>query len=526
MIRISDIRVPAGAGEEHVRNKVAHLLRIEASDMLKFRVLKKARDARKKDILDVYTVAVSVDGEEGIVKKCGKSNVSIMKEVKYRCPIHGTARSHYRPIVIGFGPAGIFASLVLAREGYRPVVYERGRCIEDRACDVQKFFETGVLDHDSNVQFGEGGAGAFSDGKLSTGIKDKEGRKEFILDTLIKHGADEQIKTDSHPHIGTDRLREIIPSIRREIEELGGEIHFGCALDDIIVSDGRVEGIVVSGKQGGIISCDNVFLCLGHSARDTFKMLFDAGFDMEAKPFAVGVRAEHRRELIDSALHQECASYRLTYHALDGRGVYSFCMCPGGYVVNASSEKGRLTVNGMSYSARDGENSNAAIVCTVSPEDYKEYGDDALAGVRFQREIEKKAFEECDGTIPYQRYEDFRENRTSEALGVVKPCCKGSYGLGNIRNILPAFICDDIIEAMPSFGKKIAGYDGDDTLFAGVEARTSSPVRILRNDDMQAENVKGVYPVGEGAGYAGGIMSAAIDGMKAAEKYIMRYKEL
>ena len=526
MIRVSDIRVPAGAGEEHVRNKVAHLLRTEASDMREFRVLKKATDARKKDILDVYTVAVSVDGEEGIVKKCGKSNVSIMKEVKYHCPIHGTARSHYRPIIIGFGPAGIFASLILAQEGYRPVVYERGRCIGERVDDVQRFFDTGVLDPDSNVQFGEGGAGAFSDGKLSTGIKDREGRKEFVLDTLIRHGADEQIRTDSHPHIGTDRLREIMPSIRREIEELGGEIHFGCALDDIIVLDGSVEGIVVSGRQGGIISCDNVFLCLGHSARDTFKMLYDAGFDMEAKPFAVGVRAEHKRYLIDGALHQESASYKLTYHASDGRGVYSFCMCPGGYVVNASSEKGRLTVNGMSYSARGGENSNAAIVCTVSPGDYMEYGDDALAGVRLQRDIEKKAFDECGGAIPYQRYGDFKKNMATETLGDLKPCCKGSYGLGNIRNILPDFVCDDIIEAMPSFGRKISGFDGDDTLFAGVEARTSSPVRIIRNDDMQAVNISGAYTVGEGAGYAGGIMSAAIDGMKAAEKYIMRYKEL
>ncbi len=523
MIRISDIRVPAGSGEDHVRNKVLHILRIKSADMQKFRVLKKAVDARKKDILDVYTVAVSVDGEEGIVKKCGTRNVSIMKVVKYHYPVHGTARSHYRPVVIGFGPAGIFASFLLAHEGYRPVVYERGRCIEDRVDDVQKFFDAGVLNPDSNVQFGEGGAGAFSDGKLSTGIKDREGRKEFILDTLVRHGADESIRSDSHPHIGTDRLSGIIPAIRREIEKLGGEIHFECSLNDIILTDGRVGGIIVSGRQGGIISCDNVFLCLGHSARDTFKMLYDAGVDMEAKPFAMGVRAEHSRSLIDVALHQESASYKLTYHASDGRGVYSFCMCPGGYVVNASSEKGRLTVNGMSYSLRDGENSNAAIVCTVSPEDYKAYGDDALAGVRFQRDIEKRAFDECKGAIPYQRYEDFRENRVTVSLGDTEPCCKGNYDLGNIRNILPGFICDDIIEAMPSFNKRITGYDGADTLFAGIEARTSSPVRILRDDSMQSVSHRGIYPVGEGAGYAGGIMSSAIDGMKAAEMYIKTY---
>ena len=521
MIKISNLRVPEGADIGHLRHKAAHLLRIGEDEMREFEVLKKSKDARKKNnIVDVYTIAVGTDNDERIVKRVNLSNVRIYEDEAYRFPKHGKIRSSERPVVIGFGPAGIFTALVLAHEGYRPVVYERGKSDDKRAEDANRFFETGVLDPDSNVQFGEGGAGTFSDGKLSSGIKDKEGRKRFILETFVKHGADENILIDQHPHIGTDKLQEIIPSIREEIISLGGEVHFGCLLDDLIVSDGRISGIVVSGRGGGIISCRSVFLCLGHSARDTFKMLYEKGVSMEPKAFAVGVRAEHKREMIDSALHQDKASYKLTYHCSDDRGVYSFCMCPGGYVVNASSERGQLTVNGMSYSARDGENSNSAIVCTISPEDYKGYGTDPLAGVRFQRALEKKAFEECDGAIPYQRFGDFKSGTASKDFGSVKPSCKGSYGMGNVRELLPDYVSDDIIEAMSGFGKKINGYDDPDILFAGIEVRTSSPVRILREDDMQSVNIRGMYPAGEGAGYAGGIMSAAIDGMKAAEAYI------
>ncbi len=521
MIRISGIKVPEGSDTEHVKKKAAHRLRLRPEEVLELTVLKKSRDARKKNnILDVYTLAVRTANEKRVLKGLRDRDISLLEEEVYRFPDHGRASGKARPVVAGFGPAGIFASLILAHEGFRPLIYERGKPAAERALDVERFFETGVLDPDSNVQFGEGGAGTFSDGKLSTGIKDREGRKRFVLETFVRHGADSSILTDSHPHIGTDRLIDIIPSIRREIEELGGEVYFNRALTGIEISDGRLTGIRLSGDEDKISGCDTLFLCLGHSARDTFFMLHDKGLKMEAKPFAVGVRAEHRRELIDAALHQERASYKLTFHCRDGRGVYSFCMCPGGYVVNASSEEGHLTVNGMSYAARDGVNSNAAIVCTISPEDFSGFGDDALSGIRFQRDLERKAFEACQGLVPYQRFADFKENRVSHDLGSVRPCCKGRIGKGNIRDILPSFISDDIIEAMPEFGRRIRGYDGEDVLFAGIEARTSSPVRILRNEMMQSANVSGIYPVGEGAGYAGGIMSAAIDGMKAAEKFL------
>ncbi len=525
MIRITGIKVPSGSDMKHVIDKAARMLHVRPEAIHEIKTLKRSKDARKKgSILDVYTLAVSADDEEKILYECKKRNrndVSVYKEAAYRYPCHGTEYPKLRPVVAGFGPAGIFAALILAHEGYAPVVFERGKRMEERIGDVEQFFETGILDPGSNVQFGEGGAGTFSDGKLNSGIKDREGRKEFVMKTFVKHGASEDILTSRYPHIGTDRLRVIIPSIRREIESLGGEIHFNTKLTGMDISAGSLTGIRLSGSEREMVSCDSLFLCPGHSARDTFFMLYDKGLAMEAKPFAVGVRAEHRRLSIDGALCQEKASYKLTYHCSDGRGVYSFCMCPGGYVVNASSEKGYLTVNGMSYAARDGENSNAAIVCTVSPEDYVGFGDDALSGVRFQREIERKAFDECSGAIPSQKYSDFVKDISSDSFGKVKPAYKGKYSFGNIRNILPSYISDDIIEAMPEFGKKIHGYDDGDTLFAGIEARTSSPVRLLRNkDDMQSVSIKGIYPAGEGAGYAGGIMSAAIDGMKAAETYI------
>ena len=518
MIQISDIRVPEGSDDRHIIKKAAHILGVRPDDIHDLKIVKRSKDARKRNnILDVYTVSVRAEDEEGLVSRVSDRSVSIRGEKAYSFPHHGERHAGHRPVVIGFGPAGIFTALLLAHEGYRPLVYERGKSIEEREYDVESFFRTGCLLPDSNVQFGEGGAGTFSDGKLSTGVKDRNGRKEFILETFVRHGADTAILTDSHPHIGTDRLREIIPSLRREIEALGGTIRFGAKLTGIEADTG-IKGIYINGDE--YIPAGEVFLCLGHSARDTFRMLYDTGLTMESKAFAVGVRAEHKRRMIDEAMRQESAAYKLTYHCRDGRGVYSFCMCPGGYVVNASSETGHLTVNGMSYSLRNGRNSNAAIVCTITPEDYAAFGNDALAGVRFQKSLEKKAYEECGGMIPYQRYGDFRAGRISEDFGEVQPACKGKYSSGNIRNVLPGYICDDIIEAMPSFGRRISGYDSEDTLFAGVEARTSSPVRILRGEDMQSLSIKGVYPVGEGAGYAGGIMSAALDGMKSAEAYI------
>lgn len=533
MIRISGIRVPEGSDREHVKKKAAHILRVKPEDIRDFKVLKRSVDARQRNgINEVYTVSLSVDDEKRIVRKCGRDDVVLTEEKIYELLRPEEAERGHRPVICGFGPAGMFAALLLAHAGLRPLVLERGSSMEGRVSDVEDFFRTGVLRPDSNVQFGEGGAGTFSDGKLNTGIKDREGRLRFILETFVRHGADEAILTGSHPHIGTDRLREIIPSIRREIEDLCGEIHFETRMTGIVLSGGDFASTGADGTlerqykisgihtDEGVIPCDSLLLCIGHSARDTFEMLTENGIYMEAKPFAIGVRAEHKRRMIDEAMHQESASYKLTYHCSDGRGVYSFCMCPGGYVVNASSEEGHLCVNGMSLSGRDGMNSNAAIVCTISTDDYRDWGDDALAGVRFQRELERRAYEECGGAIPCQLYEDFCNDSVSLGFGEIQPECKGRYAMGNIRRILPEYVCNDIMEAMPSFGRRIAGYDRPDILFAGLESRTSSPVRILRGDDMQSLNVRGLYPAGEGAGYAGGIMSAAIDGMKCAEQYI------
>ena len=525
MLKVNEIKVEKDSDICHVLKKAGRILGVRPEEIRDFKVLKKSVDARKKDnLLEVYSVLVSVDHEDRVLKRCRDKRVSVAEDKGYRYPEHGKEEAKHRPVVIGFGPAGIFAALVLAHEGYRPLVFDRGRSIEDRTEDVERFFETGVLDPDSNVQFGEGGAGTFSDGKLSTGIKDREGRKLFVLDAFIRNGADPEIAVSNHPHIGTDRLRKVIPGIREEIVKLGGSVSFGKKLEEFIIREGRIRGIRISGD---IIECEDVFLCTGHSARDTYEMLLESGIRLEAKPVAVGVRAQHKREMIDKALGQESASYKLTYNCRDGRGVYSFCMCPGGYVINASSEEGHLTVNGMSYSGRDGENSNSAIVCTVGVEDYREFGVDALCGMRYLRELERKAYHSCsegEGLIPCQRYGDFKDDFVSEEFGKVTPQCKGKYGMGNIRRILPEGICNDIIEAMPSFGKRIEGFDGEDTVFSGIEARTSSPVRVIRGEDMQSPEVTGLYPAGEGAGYAGGIMSAAIDGMKAAESYIKRYR--
>ncbi|MBQ9444093.1 MAG: FAD-dependent oxidoreductase [Lachnospiraceae bacterium] len=521
MIRINEIKVPEGSDTEHVKKKVAHLLRIDASEIKDLKVLKCSKDARNRSsILDVYSVSLSHKNEARIVKRAKRPNVILYSEETYRLPERRESKSSLRPVVAGFGPAGIFTALILAMAGEKPLVIERGKPVEERVGDIERFFEKGVLDPDSNAQFGEGGAGTFSDGKLSTGIKDRAGRKDFILKTLIKHGADEAILTSKHPHIGSDRLISIIPSLRRELESYGGEIRFCTALTSIDAEGGALKRICVKNDKEEWIECSDLFLCLGHSARDTVKMLYDSGLSMEAKAFAVGVRAEHARGMIDDAMGYKSASYKLTYHCRDGRGIYSFCMCPGGYVINASSEPGHLVVNGMSLSARDAANSNSAIVCTVTPSDYASYGSDPLSGIGFQRDLEKKAYEECGGSIPYQRFEDFTRNLTSESFGHIRPCCKGRYGMGNIRNILPDSISDDIIEAMSSFSGRIQGFDDGDTLFAAIESRTSSPVRILRGEDMQSVSIRGIYPAGEGAGYAGGIMSAAIDGMKAAETYI------
>ena len=563
LIRINQLKISpevsldAAQLDSALKGKISKALRLKG-ESFSYKIVKKSVDSRHKpDIFIVYSVDVAVrdasgrafDGsaEEKLIKKVNNNNIMLSKTVKYAEPKPIRSRDGRRPVVVGFGPAGMFCALMLARAGYRPVVIERGEAVEDRMKSVNDFWNGGKLNTESNAQFGEGGAGTFSDGKLNTQVKEVYGRISKVLEIFVEHGADESITYDAKPHIGTDRLVGIVRSIRKEIESLGGEVRFNTKLVDIGIeeyksTDGdtgkKVSSITVStseknagqeeSNKSETIPCDCLVLAIGHSARDTFYMLKDK-LAMEQKAFAVGFRIEHKQELIN--IHEfgdgkyknyMPASYKLTHKASNGRGVYSFCMCPGGYVVNASSEEGRLAVNGMSYSGRDSENANSALIVTV---DGKDFGsDDVLAGIEFQRRLEKKAFELGDGRIPVQRFGDFKDNRaTSEqalADNSVKPCIKGAYKATNLRELLPDALCDALVEGVTSFDRQIPGYASPDAVFAGVESRTSSPVRINRDEKLQALGIDGIYPCGEGAGYAGGITSAAVDGIKVYEAIV------
>ncbi len=546
MIRINQLKISPEASLDEaqldaaLKGKIAKLLRIKG-DSFSYKIVKKSIDSRHKpDIFIVYSVDVELYGadkkavksyEEKLVKKINNNNIMLSKTVKYTQPEPVRAKDGGRPVIVGFGPAGMFCALMLARAGYRPIVVERGEAVEDRIKSVNDFWNGGRLRPDSNAQFGEGGAGTFSDGKLNTQVKEVYGRISKVLEIFVEHGADESITYDAKPHIGTDRLVDIVKSIRKEIECLGGEVRFNTKLVDISIEgsvDKHVAGITVEGSHREFMPCDSLVLAIGHSARDTFYMLKDK-LTMEQKAFAVGLRIEHRQELIN--IHEfgdgkyknyMPASYKLTHKASNGRGVYSFCMCPGGYVVNASSEEGMLAVNGMSYSGRDSENANSALIVTVGSEDFG--SDEVLAGIEFQRTLEKKAYELGDGRIPVQRFVDFRENRatTEEEIknNSIKPCIKGGFAAANLRELLPDALCDALIEGVISFDRQIPGYANPDAVFAGVESRTSSPVRINRDDRLQASGIRGIYPCGEGAGYAGGITSAAVDGIKVYEAIV------
>lgn len=547
MIRINQLKISPEASLDEaqldaaLKGKIAKLLRIKG-DSFSYKIVKKSIDSRHKpDIFVVYSVDVELYGadkkavnasyEEKLVKKINNNNIMLSKTVKYTQPEPVRAKDGGRPVIVGFGPAGMFCALMLARAGYRPIVVERGEAVEDRIKSVNDFWNGGRLRPDSNAQFGEGGAGTFSDGKLNTQVKEVYGRISKVLEIFVEHGADESITYDAKPHIGTDRLVDIVKSIRKEIECLGGEVRFNTKLVDISIEgsvDKHVAGITVEGSHREFMPCDSLVLAIGHSARDTFYMLKDK-LTMEQKAFAVGLRIEHRQELIN--IHEfgdgkyknyMPASYKLTHKASNGRGVYSFCMCPGGYVVNASSEEGMLAVNGMSYSGRDSENANSALIVTVGSEDFG--SDEVLAGIEFQRTLEKKAYELGDGRIPVQRFVDFRENRatTEEEIknNSIKPCIKGGFAAANLRELLPDALCDALIEGVISFDRQIPGYANPDAVFAGVESRTSSPVRINRDDRLQASGIRGIYPCGEGAGYAGGITSAAVDGIKVYEAIV------
>ena len=532
MIRISQMKLHIEHKEDEMLAKVAKLLHINKDEITSIDIVKKSLDARrdKGDISFVYTVDVYVKNEKKINKKVYSNNITKAVKEKYSFKPSGEEKLNNSPIIVGMGPCGMFAAYMLALNGYKPIVLERGKSVDERKTDVDKYWETGILDTTSNVQFGEGGAGTFSDGKLNTMVKDKSGRNKLVLEVFNKFGADKEITYVNKPHIGTDVLMEVVKNMRNEIIRLGGDIRFSSHVTDILIQDNAVKGVVVNGKEH--VYTDNVILAIGHSARDTFDMLYEHNIMMEPKNFAVGVRIQHSQEMIDTEMYGyshrksnvlKASDYKLTGHATNGRSVFSFCMCPGGYVVNASSEEGRIAVNGMSYSDRNSENANSAIIVSVTKDDYP--GEDALAGVRFQRQLEEAAYREGKGKVPVQLLGDYCENKVSEGFGNVIPCIKGAYEFGNINNIFKDEINEALKECIVGFSKSISGFDRHDAILAGVESRTSSPVRILRNNDtLESVNIKGLYPAGEGAGYAGGITSAAMDGIRMYEAIASKYR--
>jgi len=529
MIRIGQIKLEPNHTKADLVQKVAKTLRISEKEIIHIDIKKQSIDARKKpQIKYIYTVDVKVQNEQKVLKKQKGNQAEISKDVIYEFPLPGKEQMLERPIIIGSGPAGLFCAYMLAEHGYRPIVFERGGCVEERQKDIEVFWKTGVLNTSSNVQFGEGGAGTFSDGKLNTLVKDPVGRNRKVLEIFVENGAPEDILYVNKPHIGTDVLIHVVKNMRERIIKWGGEVHFHATFRDFELENGCLKSILVE-EHGEVhkVPAQTLVLAIGHSARDTFEMLYQKKLELSAKAFAVGVRVEHLQEWINESQYgKECpyelgaAAYKIATTLENGRGVYSFCMCPGGYVVNASSEEGCLAVNGMSYHARDGVNANSAIIVTVHPEDFG--SNHPLAGVEFQRKIERKAFEIGKGKVPAQRFEDFCNNKSTENLGKVTPQIKGGYHLANVREIFPEFLSQAIEDGIKVFENQINHFSDPDTILSGVESRTSSPVRIHRNENFQVEHT-GIYPCGEGAGYAGGITSAAMDGLRISEEICKKF---
>ncbi len=538
MLRVNQIKVAPEADLAIIKKKTANILGVKATDIEQLNIVKQSIDARKKpQIFYSYTVDVHLkkdlrDKEQKILKRCKENQVSVVTDKPYQFPVMGSREMKHRPVIVGMGPAGLFCGYMLAKQGYAPILIERGKSVEERSADVERFWSTGILDPESNVQFGEGGAGTFSDGKLNTLIKDKDGRNHEVLKIFTEHGAPEKILYDAKPHIGTDILTNVVRDMREEIIKNGGEVCFETKMQKLILDKERIVGISVlkNNREELEIPCENLVLALGHSARDTFYTLYEQNIPMEAKSFAVGLRMEHPQAMINEVLYGSedagilgAAPYKVTAKASNGRGVYSFCMCPGGYVVNASSEENRLVVNGMSYSDRASQNANSALIVTVTPDDFDTQH--PLAGIVFQRNLEEKAYKAGNGKIPVQRYGDFKKiivgaelaGEESAIIPEVTPCTKGDYIFSDLTNILPKECNEALVEGIEAFSLQIKGFNRPDAILLGVESRTSSPVRINRGENLQSE-IKGLYPCGEGAGYAGGITSAAMDGIRVAEE--------
>ena len=531
MVRLTNLNVPLDYTEDSLKTILLKKLKLNPSDLISFSVSRRSIDARdKQDVHFVLSLDLSLKNETGALRK--NKNLSPISSSRnhnhsefliLNSELGQRRQLKASPLVVGAGPAGLFAALTLARAGARPVLIERGKPVDRRTNDVHAMQEQGVLDPDSNVQYGEGGAGAFSDGKLTCGIKSPHVKN--ILETFVSHGAPEEILIDQKPHIGTDRLKGVVASIREEIIRLGGTVHFETRLEKLIIRGSHIEGAVIShnGESREFLT-DTVLLCIGHSARDTVQTLFGQGLRMEQKPFAMGVRIEHPRAFIDRSQYGSfaghpalgAASYKLICHTPDGRGVYTFCMCPGGEVIAAASQPGGVVTNGMSFHARDGVNSNSALLVGVRPQDF---GDDhPLAGFVLQRSIEKAAFRAGGGGFiaPAQLVGDFLENRTSVSFGEVIPSYRPGVVPADLRAVLPDWIVEDLKKGIRAMNAQLSGFANPDAVLTGPETRSSSPVRISRNPLGEAEDLRGLYPVGEGAGYAGGIVSAAADGITAA----------
>lgn len=530
MIRITQLKLSINHTPEELSQKIRKELRLK-NEGFTYEIVKQALDCRhKEDKKFVYTVDVSLQDknqESKIFRRVHNNNIMLTQKKEYTFPSPGEEELKYPPVIVGSGPAGIFCAWYLAKAGYRPLVLERGEEAHVRQKTVENFWKNGVLDPDSNVQFGEGGAGTFSDGKLNTLVKDPSGRNHEVLKRFVQAGAPSEIIYQQKPHLGTDVLVGVVETLRHEIEEMGGKFQFRSKVTDLFFENSQLKEIEINGEKR--IPAQVCVLAVGHSARDSFFMFEKKGIYMEPKSFAVGVRMEHPQSMINLALYGEeeneklgAAAYKVTHTCENGRGVYSFCMCPGGYVVNASSEPEMLAVNGMSYQARDSRNANSALIVSVTPADFPEEG--PLGGVAFQRNLERAAWKAGNGKVPVQLFEDYQKHKPSTRLKDVEPCIKGACVPGDVRSIFPKEIGDSIEEGVLAFGKKIKGFDRPDAVLSGVESRTSSPVRIVRDKDSLEANYEGIYPCGEGAGYAGGITSAAMDGIKVAEAVSKKFR--
>ncbi len=533
MIRLSQIKLPIGHREEELLEAAAKMLKVPGHKIKKLTIIRKSIDARKKnEIKFIYTVDISLtdghkESEPQILERLRNVNITLSGEARYDYQPRGDKALKHPPVIVGSGPAGLFSAYLLAKNGYQPLVIERGYEVSRRVEAVESYWSGKPLDPECNVQFGEGGAGTFSDGKLNTMVKDVTNRYPFVMETFAEYGAASEILYLNKPHIGTDRLRLVVENMRNEILRMDGQVRFGTKLTDLVIEHGKLVQIELNHQER--IPCEVLIPAIGHSARDTFAMFLQRGLQLSPKPFAIGLRIEHKQSKIshsqygDAYLRLPPADYKLTHQTKSGRGVYSFCMCPGGFVVNSSSEKDHIVVNGMSNYARDEENANSAIVVTVGPEDFG--NSDPLSGITFQRKWEALGYQAGRGKVPIQLFGDLLRGRESVTIGGIKPNLRGEYRLTNLSPCLPEFVMDAITEGILAFDQKIKGFADEEAILSGVESRTSSPVRIHRNEGYES-NIHGIYPCGEGAGYAGGITSAAMDGMKVFEAIAQVYRPL